>query len=566
MGSRIRPKGFAQKGPAMKVYEAIARAVIDEGTQTVFALMGDANMEFIASLQRLGLTDIRQSRHESATVAEAEGYARASRSPALCSVTSGPGIANTLLSVTEAVRARASVVLFTGQPSRDDTTNLQRFDHHGFANLAGAAYQTVGSPGAALDAVRSAFRTARCESIPVVLDVDIDIQNSDYPWDYVYEPSTEGLAPPQRPIPDDSALGCALERLRIAQRPVILAGEGAAMSGADDVLRELAAHAGALLSVTLPARGLFHGDPFNIGIAGLFSSPIAMELLAEADCVAAFGASLNYYTTEGGYLFPNAAIVQIDVAPQITMSNGRSADVYVRADARATAERLLEALRHDPAKAGYRTSAVCEAIRDRPIDATRPEIEPGTADPRQVCEELERHLPPTVGLVTGGGHFWAFPIMHMSRRYEPQLFAHYFAAVGQGLPITMGVAAAFPDRPIVLVEGDGSLLMNAGELESLAALGVHVLVVVLNDQAFGAEFHKLRAKGFEPHLGLNPPTDIAALAEAFGCESATLTDAKELGPLVDRFLARPGPFLVDCRVSRNVVSAPYRRMHFGLAD
>lgn len=547
----------------MKVYEAIARAFLDEGTRTAFTLMGDANMELIVTLGQLG-AEIRQSRHESAAVAEAEGYARACGLPAVCSVTCGPGVANSLLSMTEAVRSRAPMVLFTGQPSRDDTTNLQRFDHRAAAALAGAAYQGVGSPGAALDAVRAAFRTARTQSIPVLLDVDIDIQGSDYPWDYAYEPSTAGRTPPQRPRPDESVLREAINQIRQSERAVFLAGLGAHSSGAADVIRELAAHAGALLAVTLPARGLFHGDPFNIGVAGLFSSPVASELLAEADCVVAFGASLNYFTTEGGYLFPNAAIVQVDIAPEVTMSTGRSADVYIQADARVTAAMLLEALRATPPKAGYRTREVAEAIRDRPVDPVAYQLEPGVTDPREVCEELDRRLPESSGLVIGGGHFWAFPIMHMTRRYEPALFGHYFGAIGQGLPLALGAAAAYPGRPVVLVEGDGSLLMNAGELESLAASKARVLVVVLNDQAFGAEFHKLRAKGLDPALGLNPPTDIAAVARAFGCPAATVTDAKEIPPLVDEFLAGSGPLVIDCRISRYVISAPYRRMHFGM--
>jgi thiamine pyrophosphate-dependent acetolactate synthase large subunit-like protein len=550
----------------MKVYEAVARAILDEGTRTVFTLMGDANMELIATLRHLGLADIRQSRHESAAVAGAEGYARASGQPGVCSVTCGPGVANSLLSLTEAARAGAPVVLVTGQPSRDDSTNPQRFDHKAVATLAGAAYQTVGNPGAALDAVRAAFRTARTRGIPVLLDVDIDIQGSDYPWDYAYEPSTEGLTPPQRVRPDEAALAAAADVILRSERPVLLAGTGARSSGATAALRELAAHAGALLSVTMPARGLFHGDPYNIGVAGLFSSPVAAELLAEADCVIAFGASLNYFTTEGGYLFPAASVVHVDVAAQVTMSTGRSADVYIQADARTAAQALLAALRaaSPAARPGYRCGGVAEAIAGRLADGTACHLEPGTADPREVCAELERRLPETAGLVIGGGHFWAFPIMHMARHYEPQLFCHAFGSIGQGLPIVTGAAAACPDRPVVLVEGDGSVLMCAAELEGLAVTGAHVLVLVLNDQAFGAEYHKLRAKGLDPELGLNPPTDIAAVARAFGCPAATIGSAKELGPLVDEFLAGTGPMVIDCRISRDVISAPYRRMHFGL--
>jgi thiamine pyrophosphate-dependent acetolactate synthase large subunit-like protein len=548
----------------VKVYEAVARAVIDEGTSTVFALMGDANMEFLAALHTEGLTDIRHSSHESATVAEAEGYARAGNTVAVCTVTCGPGLATALQSLTGAARAHAPIVVITGQPSRDDTTNLQRFDHHGIATLANARYVGVGSAGAVLDAVRNAFRIARTTSTPVVLDVDIDIQASDYPWDFFYEPSSVGLPPIQRPRPDPTVLRAATERLTAAERPVVLAGAGAARSGAVDALRALAAQTGALLASTMPERGLFNGDPFDIGVAGLFSSPIAGELLAEADLVVAFGASMNYFTTEGGYLFPNAAIVHVDLASNITMSTGRSADVYVIADARAAAEELLASVGGVSPKVGFRTPEVATAIRERPVDATTPEIEPGTADPREVCEELERHLPGTAGLVIGGGHFWAFPIMHLVRHYEPQLFGHSFGAIGQGLPLALGAAAACPDRPIVLIEGDGSILMNAAELEGLATSDAHIFVLVLNDHAYGAEFHKLRAKGLDPQLGLNPPTDLSAVARAFGCPAATITSAKEVGPIVDQFLATDGPMFVDCRISREVVSAPYRRMHFGL--
>jgi thiamine pyrophosphate-dependent acetolactate synthase large subunit-like protein len=544
----------------MKVYEAVARAVVDEGTQTVFALLGDANMEMMASLRAVGFADIRQSRHEAATVAEADGYARSSGRVGVCSVTSGPGLANALVSLTTASRARAPMVVLTGQPARDDMNNLQRFDHRGIASLAGAAYRTVGSPGAVLDALRSAFLTARTARIPVVFDVDIDIQNAEFPWGYGYDPSESGLAPAQRPQPDETALQAALDALRDAQRPVVLAGEGAVRAGAADVLRELAQRSGALLAVTLPVRGLFHGDDYDIGVAGLFSSPVASELLADADCVVAFGASLNYFTTEGGYLFPAARVVQVDTAPYVITSTGRSADVYVQADALATARRLLAATE---AKVGYRTPEVARTIRERPVDVSTPPLDPGTADPRAICEALDRSLPDQAGLVIGGGHFWAFPIMHLARRYTPQLFAHYFGAIGQGLPLAMGAAAAAPDRPIVLVEGDGSILMCAGELEALATAGAHVLVVVLNDQAYGAEMHKLRAKGFDPHLGANPPTDLAAVAQAFGTPSHVVTDASKVETLVKAFLAGTGPMLLDCRISRSVLSMPYRRMHFG---
>src|SRR5579862_912697 len=109
----------------MKVYEAIARAVADEGVSTVFALMGEANMDMLACLHGLHVS-LRHCCQEGAVVAEAEGFARAGGQPAFCSVTTGSGLGNSLVSVTEAVRARAPIVLFTGQQSRDERVSYQR--------------------------------------------------------------------------------------------------------------------------------------------------------------------------------------------------------------------------------------------------------------------------------------------------------------------------------------------------------------------------------------------------------------------------------------------------------
>lgn len=548
----------------MKVYEAIAKAILAEGTTSVFALLGDTNMELLGSLERLGFDGIEHVRHEGAAVAEADGYARASGRVGVCTVTAGPGLTNTISSLTGAVRAHAPMVLFTGQHSRDDLDNIQWIDHEGLVRLTGAAYRPISSPGAAMEATRAAFYQAATERRPVVLDVPADVQAQEYTWDDDYLPSALDLAEQQRPRPDPDLIAAAVDAIAAAKRPVIIAGDGARRAGAVDGLRQLGEATGALLASTLLVRGLFDDDPYDIGVAGLFSTPIATELLGEADLVLAFGASMNHFTTESGYLFPNAAVLQFDVRAQVLMGTGRRADHLIVGDALASAEALLAALAQRPPRgAGFRIDDVMDRLRLAGIDNHRVALPPGLADPRAICEELDRALPEECGLVIGAAHFWAFPIMHMRRRRSPQLFTFQFGCIGQALPIGVGAALGNEGQPIAVIEGDGSLMMGITELERLAVRRPKLLVVVLNDAALGAEYHKLRAKGFDPGMSISAPTDLARLAAAFGCPSMTITDAAEIKEAVERFRSTDGPLLLDCRTSRDVVSAPFRRLHFG---
>ena len=113
------------------------------------------------------------------------------------------------------------------------------------------------------------------------------------------------------------------------------------------------------------------------------------------------------------------------------------------------------------------------------------------------------------------------------------------------------------------IEGDGSALQNIQELDTVARLGLKFLYVVVNDEAYGAEYHKLRAKGMDPVPSTITTPDLGEVARAFRCRGRKVTTLDELAAGVDEFVSGEGPMLLDVRVSRNVVSIPYRRLHFG---
>jgi acetolactate synthase-1/2/3 large subunit len=548
----------------VKVYEAVARGIADEGVQDVFTLVGNANMDMLTALRAVGGVRAYQVRIEGTAVGMAEGYARSSNRVGVAVVTSGPALANTVNALTSAARAATPLVLITGHPvSRD---NHQHLHQEAVADLTGAAYLDMPDAAGALDVLRLAFYTARAERRPVILDIGRQVSNADYDWPYAYEPSAAWMQTDYGIPPAPPALDAALEIIAASERPVIIAGAGAYAAGCRPAILELGAELGALLATTLHVKNWFTGEPFNLGVAGLFSWHYTTEILAEADCVIGIGASLNYHTTEGGYLFPEARTVQIDTRAELVMGNGERADAYVRGDAALTVAALLDAIRDKGLGATrFRTPETGRRIADGAASTDPAEftIEAGRADPRRVLEVADREMPDPAGIVVGTGHSWGLSNLVLERWREPQLYSHAFGSIGIAFPLCLGAAVAHPGRPFLHVEGDGSLMMTVHGLATLAQYDLPVFVVVLNDSAYSAEAHQLNAKGIDPSVAYLHDVDFAAVARGFGCRSAVIRSEDDMAAAMADFRARPGPFVADVRVSRNVISVPFRRLHYG---
>jgi thiamine pyrophosphate-dependent acetolactate synthase large subunit-like protein len=459
-----------------------------------------------------------------------------------------------------AVRAHLPLVIFAGEAPLKSAWYNQAIDQAPFIAATGSAYHSLHLPERMPVAVRDAFLQARRERRPVVIGVPFDLQ--DTPWtgsDTLPAPSRQ-LLPQLSPIPphpDD--LARAAGTVAQARRIIVMAGLGVVEAGAGAACRALAARCDALLATTLPARGLFHDDPFAVGIAGGFSSEVARECFAEADLVIAVGCSLAHHNSDGGKLWPKADVMQIDLDP-LAVSQGRiAAQAHLRSDARLGAEALVAAL---PARTPeWRSALLAERIRKTPFDSASFEIEPGLHDPRAVIAALEATLPDEWELVNSSGHC-SFFFAHMpSRPQERFLTIREFGAIGNGISFAMGVAAARPFRPVVMFDGDGSLLMHVQELETIRRHKLNILIVVMNDGAYGSEIHKLRAEGLSDAGAVFGRTDLAAIARGFGLAGETLADIGSLPDMVARFAAEGGAAVWDVPVSDRVISPVLRRAH-----
>lgn len=548
----------------MKVFDAVANAFVKEGTSTLFGLLGDGQLSWWSAIAKHPGIRIVDAREEGAGLAMAEGWAKATGKTGVCSVTHGPGLARLSLSLIAARRSRTPIVVHTSKTSFNNEHAVQFLNQDLFVSGTEAGYIEVMTPGFAEEAVRQAFYRARLESRPIVLCIPLDIQGKDCDSDGdEYQPSATMFSGQQRIRPDLDRLHAAVDIIAGSRKPVVVLGRGAMEPQARQAADRLAARIGALIATTLLARGVLAECEYHAGVSGTLSTRAAMQFFAEADCVIAIGAGLNDRTIQGGYLYPNARIVHIDVAPHIMMGNERSADCYVQGDAATTAQEIDEILaQKGVARQGFRTDAVRNVLRHADRDPAEFEIEPGTIDPREVVRVIDDKLPSSVGLVIGSAHNFSFPVWHMKKPRGLQVCVNAFTGVGQLLANAIGVGVAV-NEPIVAIDGDGSALQNIQELDTAARLGIKMLYVIMNDEAYGAEYHKLKAKNRDGNLSVVRTPDLGAVGRAFGCRGRLARTLEEVAAGIEEFLAGDGPMVLDVRVSRNVISIPYRRVHFG---
>jgi thiamine pyrophosphate-dependent acetolactate synthase large subunit-like protein len=544
----------------MPIYEALAHAFAAEGVKTHFTLMGDGNMHWATAMKNIDGMQSLYARHEHCACAMAMGHYSATGEVGIASVTCGPGFTQIMTALAVGSRNRVPLVVFAGEVPINAKWYGQAIEQQPLAAATGAHYITAHSPQRMYQYVREAFHVARHERRPVVLGVPYDLQKQPLPSIGDYQPSA-AVMPYAEPTPaSPHQIEHLAEKLANAKCPVILAGRGVMRAGAQDLAEQVADAAGALLATTLPARGLFDHHPFSIGISGGYARKIALELGAQADLVIAVGASLTYYTVDGGKMYPKAEVAQIDMEPIGLRHGMKAADIYVRADAKLALTELLKALRkRGSAKARIRSPELERRIRDEPADDATFPTASGLLDPRAVIAELDRVIPKDYDSVSGSGHQSYFHSVMRGRKPENYHAMRDFGAIGNGISFAIGVAAARNNGKTVLFEGDGSLLMHIQEFEAIQRHGLKLLICVLNDGAYGSEIHKLRADGIDDSGSIFGRTDLAAIAKGFGLRGTTVTDVAQFQSLFDAYQAQDKSELWNIHVSDQVVNPGTRR-------
>ncbi|WP_410787580.1 thiamine pyrophosphate-binding protein [Kribbella sp. C-35] len=528
----------------MKVAVAVGRALTAAGVRQVFGVVGSGNFHLTNAMVAAGARFVA-ARHEGGAATMADAYSRMSGTVAALSVHQGCGLTNAMTGIAEAAKSRTPMVVVAAEVLEPQSNFY--VDQEALARAVGAVPMRITSAETAVAEAQEAVATAVGERRTVLLNAPLPVQALEVPSAAAAErpaPGTAERASRDAVVPDDADVAALVDLLRRAERPVFVAGRGG--RGLRQPLEALAERCGALLATSAVAHGLFHGNPWDLGISGGFASPRTAELIRDADLIVGWGCALNMWTMRHGQLIgPDATVVQVDDDAS-ALGVHREIQLGVTGDVELTATLAVEA--YGEQHVGYRTAEL-GSVRWRDV-AFEDESTEERIDPRTLSIALDDLLPAERVIAVDSGNFMGYPSVCLSVPDENGFcFTQAFQSIGLGLATAIGAALAQPDRLPVAVLGDGGALMSAVELDTVRRLGLPMLVVVYNDDAYGAEVHHFGPGGHALETVTFPPTDIAAIGRGYGFEAVTVRTAKDLTAVKDWVNgARAAPMLVDAKV------------------
>jgi thiamine pyrophosphate-dependent acetolactate synthase large subunit-like protein len=528
---------------------ALVADVVAERAAHIFGLMGNGNVHLISRLTRRG-SPFTSARHESATVAMADAYYRATGDMAAATTTYGAGFTNAYTTLAEARMARIPLVLVVGDAP---STGLRPFDvDQTKAAEAAGVLTLVAGPCNATAVAHRAFDLAQQTFQPVVVSIPYDLATTPPSAPEPIEPLPLKSSWPAEPRELEKAAGL----LAGAERPLILAGRGVLLADATTELRAVGDRLGAFFMTSLMAVNAFN-SPWDLGIAGGFTRSHRLDIARQADVVLVVGASQNTFQTRYGTLFPEGTrIIRVDNEPE---TGTQAATDYIRADIHPFIKGLLERLPKGTSTWRDKAPEVSEAdFRSSHPSEDSVEFGPdGRLNPRAVVAALDGILPAERSVVMDGGHFMGWAPMYLSvpDPHAMILVGTAFQSIGLGFGSAAGVSVARPERTTVLVTGDGGALMGMADFETFLRTTRKGVVVVLNDSAYGAELHQYAVKGLHDQAMLIDEVDFAAVGRALGAKGIKVRTLADLERLQDWLTSHDeGVFVLDVAISQKVVA------------
>ncbi len=539
----------------MRAVEAIMECLKAEGVDTVFGIPGGANLPTYDALYDAGIRHV-QCRHEQGAGHAAEGYAKASGRVGVALATSGPGATNLVTPIADAMMDSVPTVFLTGQVRTEllGTDGFQEADISGITMPIVKHSILIQDPREIPRAIHEAFHIARTgRPGPVLVDVPQDLSRADIPYEPVdslslpgYQPTTEGNA---------KQIRLAAKALANSRRPVIYAGGGVVNADAGKELVELCTSDRFPVTCTLMGLGAFPGMHEQwLGMLGMHGLRAANYAMDEADLICAIGARFDdRITGKLSEFAPRAKFIHIDVDPA-EISKNVPAHIPIVGDAKKVLPKLTReyrALETD----GSRLEAWWQRIQGwqekfplRYDDTADAEIKP-----QRMVEAIyeatggEAILTSDVGQhQMWAAQYYKFP---EARRW---INSGGLGTMGFGLPSAMGAKVACPDRPVVCLAGDGSLIMTCQELATCVTEQIPVKVFLMNNGYLGMVrqwqelFWDRRYSSVE--MGASP--DWVKLADAFGAVGMRVTDKGELVDAMKTALDTDGPVLLDVHVTK----------------
>ena len=513
-----------------------------QGVQVVAGIPGGASLPLYDALGRSGLRHVLV-RHEQAGGFLAQGIARSTGTAAACFATSGPGATNLLTAIADAKLDSIPIVAVTGQVPTGliGTDAFQEVDTYGMSIPVTKHNFLVRSAAELLEVVPEAFRLALSgRQGPVLIDLPKDVQTSRIDVEHLPEP---GVADPPAE-PDGAVLAAMARMIAAAERPLLYVGGGVVASGAEEEVRALSAACGIPVVCTLMGLGIMPPeDPRFLGMLGMHGSMATAHAVDRADLLIALGVRFDDRATGSVAAFaPRAKVIHLDI-DEAEIGKIRRPDISAGCDVKRALRRLNRMVARSE-RPGWQ--AEIQGLRDgHSLALGEEESHPGNLLRRLAA------LAPSESVVSvdvGQHQMWAaqwWPV----RRTRTFLTSGGLGTMGFSLPTGMGAALAHPDLPVIVITGDGSLLINIQELATVAENDLDVRICVLNNGHLGLVRQQQELFYGENYVAsrFEARPDFAAIARGFGIRGHTLRLPYDEEALAAALCER-GPVLLDIEV------------------
>ncbi|MDE6379611.1 MAG: biosynthetic-type acetolactate synthase large subunit [Muribaculaceae bacterium] len=543
--------------------EILIKALADNGAECVFGYPGGQIMPVYDKIYE-NPYGVRHylARHEQGAIHAAEGYARATGRTGVVITTSGPGAMNLLTGLADALMDSTPIVAISGQV--------------GCGMLGKDAFQESDVISSVLPVTKWALQVRRAEDIAPAISRAFYIANSGRPGPVVIDLARDaqiGLAEYMRqekpfirsydsdPEPEDGSIEEAARLLNAAERPLVLAGHGVMISGAEEALVKLADKAQLPVGCTmLGLSGMATDHPQYVGMLGMHGNLGPNINTNRADVILAVGMRFDDRVTGDVRKYaPNARIIHIDIDSS-EFDKMIKCGVHVHSDARKALEALLP-LVEGKDRSGWRASfdkhrkIEEERVMARELACAAPDgkmLMGGVV--RKVCEAYGNEAI----IVTDVGQNQMFAVKYSGFNQPRSLISSGgLGTMGFGLPAAIGAKIGVPDRTVVLFCGDGGLQMTVEELGMIMEYGIDVKIVLLNNNFLG-NVRQWQHLFFNGRFSSTPMTnpDFRMLAGAYGIDAADVATAEELDAAIAKMKDHKGSYLLNVNIDETDMVFP----------
>jgi acetolactate synthase I/II/III large subunit len=537
-----------KKTGAQIIWESLMR----QGVSTVFGYPGGAILPAYDAMTQYPIRHILV-RHEQGATHMADGFARATGQVGVAVATSGPGATNMVTGIATAMLDSSPIVCITGQV--------------GSKLIGSDAFQETDITGVTLPITKHNYLVTRAEDVaptireafhvaasgrpgPVLIDITKDAQQSscEFDWDRA-EPKLGGYRPDHRPAPADFKR--AIELIREAKRPLILAGRGIIQSGATEQVVAFAEQTETPIAMTLLGLGgVAANHPLNLGMMGMHGEAWVNTAIQEADLLLAFGMRFDDRVTGNLKTYaPHARKIHIEIDPAEINKNVR-VDVALVGDLR---EVLVDLLPHVPGMQHVEWLARIQELKgDSAVRDIQNLPDNGHLYAAHVINDLWRETDGNAIVVTDVGQHQMWEAQYYKHNTPRSLITSGgLGTMGFALPAAIGAKIAKPDAEVWVVVGDGGFQMTMCELATVMQENIDINVAIINNGYLGMvrqwqEFFYEKRYAATPLVNPN----FAKLAEAFGLTGITVTRRSEVVPSVKAARNHKGGVVIDFQVEQ----------------